>query len=247
MNIKLMAKKLFTSKLFYIIIAVLTIIFLLFILIKSRATITDAERISLDEFANRAMTYMEEVDFTSDYETEKTDNYIVYAVEYNFGENGKTETTVDEIAQLTKEIFDFDIDKKEIRHRANSSRTINKYIGYDEAKSTFILNRQFFDNKLAAVKPIDVYFEKTAHKSGGNFIVTYEKFQFDTPYDIRDCAAERNISISDFDKYLNGSASSANLKRAAVKECTNTSGNYLKDLTVTYSIKDGHLYIKTLE
>ena len=85
MNIKLMAKKLFTSKLFYIIIAILTIIFLLFMLIKSRATITDAERISLDEFANRAMTYMEEVDFTSDYETEKTDNYIVYAVEYNFG------------------------------------------------------------------------------------------------------------------------------------------------------------------
>ena len=109
------------------------------------------------------------------------------------------------------------------------------------------MDRQYLDKQRMAITPIVKYVEKSAQKSNGQFIVQYTKYQFDNPYKILDCASQKNISIENFDKYLNGQTSSISLKRAADQECTEKSATQLKDITVTYAPKDDRLYIKDIK
>ena len=247
MNIKLILKRIVTNKLFLSLLAVAVIVAAGIITYLKVTTINDTERVALDDFANRVMPYLDEIDYDGEDKERTDDNYIAFALEYNFGENDRNEMTIEEIEKLIKETFDYSIDTKELKHGISTPRLINKYISFTDQNSTFTLDRSYMDKQLVAIKPITKYIEQSASKSGGNFIVKYAKYQFDSPYKVLDCAALKNISIPNFDSYIEGKTSSAPLKRAMNQECADEYATKLKDITVTFVTKDGHLYIKEIK
>lgn len=247
MNIKHKLKQIVTNKLFLSIIAIAVIVTAALITIQKVRTINDTERIALDEFTNRILPYLDEIDYDGEDASRAEDNYISFAMEYNFGENNKTEMTAEDIKKLTKDTFDYDLNLEELEHNPVSTRFMNKYISYNQQDKTFVIDRQYINKQLVAITPITKYIERDAYKSSGNFIVKYSKYQFETPYKILDCAAQNNIPIPDFDDYINGTASAASLKRAVNQDCADKSASKIKDITVTYASKDGHLYIKDIK
>ena len=247
MNIKLILKRIVTNKLFLSLIAIAIIVGAGYITYLKVTTINDAERVALDEFTNRVMPYLDEVDYDGEDKERTDDNYIAFALEYNFGENGKNEMSINDIDKLIKDTFNYSIGTSELEHGISTPRLINKYISYSDNGSTFTLDRSRIDKQLITSTPITKYIEQSATKSGGNFVVKYAKYQFDTPYKILDCAAQNNISIPNFDSYIEGKASSVSLKRAMNQTCTDKDATRLKEITVTFVAKDGRLYIKEIK
>lgn len=248
MDIKLTLKRIFTNKLFLSLLAIVIIIVAGYITYQKVRTISDAEHITLNEFTSHVLPYLDEVDYDDgDDNSRVDDNYIIFAMKYNFGENGKTQMTVDEIDKIVKEKFDYSIDKEELNHNLATPRLMEEYIHYNEQDSTFTLDRQYIDKRLVAITPINLYIEQSAYKSSGKFIVTYAKYQFETPYKILDCASQNDIAIPDFDNYINGKVSDASLKRAMTQKCADEGATRQKEITVTYATKDNHLYIEEIK
>ena len=249
MDIKHAAKTLFTSRLFYILIIAVLATVVILQAINSRPTISNAERIIIDNFSDRIIPYMDELDYEEEGRDSSydTDLYIAFALERNFGETNETSMSINDIVDFAEHTLNHKLSAEELEQGIVSSRLMNKYIYYDPQTKTYNLDRQYVDKKLVSITPVIKYFEKSARKSNDDFIVTYEKYQFDTPYLILDCAAQNNISIPNFGEYIEGKASAAELKRAATRDCANQSGKLQKELTVTYSIKDNHPYVKEIK
>ena len=249
MDIKHAAKTLFSSKLFYILIIAVLATVVILQAINSQPAISRAERIVIDNFSDSIMPYMDELDYKEEGRDPgyKTDLYITFSLERKFGETNETSMPVNDIVKFSEQTLNHKLNAEELEQGIVSSRLMNKYIYYDPQEKTYNLDRQYVDKKLVSITPVIKYFEKSARKSNDDFIVTYEKYQFDTPYLILDCAAQNNISIPNFGEYIEGRASAAELKRAVTRDCANQSGKFQKELTVTYSIKDNHTYIKDIK
>ena len=247
MNIKLILKRIVTNKLFLSLLAIAIIVSAGIITYTKITTINETERIALNDFASRILPYLDEVDYDGDKSSRADDNYIIFAMKYNFGENNKTEMTVDEIDTLVKDKFNYNIDKEELNHNIATPRLMEEYVHYDDQNATFVLDRQYIDKQLIAITPINVYIEQDARKSKGQFIVKYAKYQFETPYKILDCASQNNLAIPEFDNYISGKASDASIKRAMNQTCVDSGATRQKEITVTYATKDNHLYIKEIK
>ena len=247
MNIKLILKRIVTNKLFLSLLAIAIIVGAGYITYLKVTTINDAERITLNDFTSHVLPYLDEIDYDGTENSRTDDNYIIFAMKYNFGENGKTKMTVDEIDTLIKEKFNYSIDKEELNHNIATPRLMEEYVRYNEQDTTFAIDRQYIDKQLVAITPINVYIEQEARKTGGKFIVKYAKYQFETPYKILDCASQNNIDIPEFDNYINGKVSDASLKRAMNQTCVDSGATRQKDITVTFATKDGHLYVKEIK
>ena len=175
MNIKLILKRIVTNKLFLSLLAIAIIVGAGYITYLKVTTINDAERITLNDFTSHVLPYLDEIDYDGTENSRTDDNYIIFAMKYNFGENGKTEMTVDEIDTLIKEKFNYSIDKEELNHNITTPRLMEEYVRYNEQDTTFAIDRQYIDKQLVAITPINVYIEQEARKTGGKFIIKYAK------------------------------------------------------------------------
>ena len=77
--------------------------------------------------------------------------------------------------------------------------------------------------------------------------MTYQKYEFETPYRIIDYTATHDISVPDFKDYLEGKVTAANLKRAVTKECAEAQGELKKEIKITYTIKEDQLQVSKIE
>ena len=150
MNIKLILKRIVTNKLFLSLLAIAIIVGAGYITYLKVTTINDAERITLNDFTSHVLPYLDEIDYDGTENSRTDDNYIIFAMKYNFGENGKTEMTVDEIDTLIKEKFNYSIDKEELNHNIATPRLMEEYIHYNEQDATFAIDRQYIDKQLIA-------------------------------------------------------------------------------------------------
>jgi hypothetical protein len=248
MNDKSIIRKVIFNKITALFLIIILAVFLITQFIKGQGIINETERIALDDFNNRIMPYIEEVD----YDNEKSDsdqdaNYLIYALEYTFGETGKAEISTEEARMLIKDIFDYDFNTDKYEQGVIAPRLMNKYVHFNQEKAVYVYDRSFIDKKLTSVTPIYKYVEKNAHKSGSKYVVTYEKYRIKSPYDILDCAAKNDTPIENFDKYINGEASSVSLKRATTNDCLKEIGEKTKEVTITYTAKNGHLTVTSIK
>ena len=241
-------RNIFLNKKFYFSIGLLIVVAIITVLSINLFRINKLERAALTDFSDKILPYLDDIDYENeDYEADDISKYITFAMEYNFGENNKTEGSYDELNGITQKLFNYKIPEEEFKNGISSPQLAHKYVGFMYDKEKYTITRDYIDERLVTITPITVYIEKSAHKFGKNYTVTYQKYEFETPYKIIDYTATHDISIPDFKDYLEGKATAANLKRAVTKECAEAQGELKKEIKVTYTIKEDRLQVSKIE
>lgn len=219
----------------------------LFVILKA-SKLNNEERALLDIFSSHALLYLDEYDIEDeDGNPDETARLIAYAVAYNFGENNKTETTVDEVKQIAADVFGKEIDESKIFEASMNGYVQNKNIIYRESKDSFSLDLSFVTKDKIAITPLYLYREKKARSTGGKTIVRYEKYKIKSPYSLLNYSAINEGEDAGIEAYLNGEGSYASLKRSAKGEGIDSLGEYVKDLKIVYKNYDGSLRVDTVE
>lgn len=230
------------------VLGVIVVAFLTALAIIKASALNEKERAQLDDFSTHALLYLDEYDIEDeDSKPDETARLIAYAVAYNFGENNKTETTVDEVKQIAADVFGKEIDESKIFEASMNGYVQNKNIIYRESKDSFSLDLSFVTKDKIAITPLYLYREKKARSTGGKTIVRYEKYKIKSPYSLLNYSAINEGEDAGIEAYLNGEGSYASLKRSAKGEGIDSLGEYVKDIKIVYKNYDGSLHVDTVE
>ena len=91
-------RNIFLNKKFYFSIGLLIVVAIITVLSINLFRINKLERAALTDFSDKILPYLDDIDYENeDYKADDISKYITFAMEYNFGENNKTEGSYDEL------------------------------------------------------------------------------------------------------------------------------------------------------
>lgn len=184
------------------------------------------------------------------------EEYICFAVYYNFLENNQNKTTVSDVDTIIKKYFSKRIELDKIKENMLSPALFNNNINYDMETETFTLDQPKYSQMDIANITIPVYLYEKATSKKDEFIVTYKKYNINNPYDVLNYFDQRNSEIQrnssdenlvdtkDILEYLQGKGNVNSIKSKVDSNMIEKVGTYEKSIKVTYVIENDNILIK---
>ena len=175
-------------KILLVILLGLLIIFGIIFMIRSH--MTKLEKDLLEKTSNTTMLYMDTIENTKG---EGLDQYILYALEYGYNEEGKEELSSKEIKEIIEKVFIKKVSWKKINSIGITPLLLDNSVMHDPEATVYRINREGITQAQIAEVPIVTYNIKKIKKRGSKYIVKYQKNIVKNPYEILNYYSEPKI------------------------------------------------------
>jgi len=203
--------------------------------------LTEVEQITLNNFNEKVLPYLDQIDTETDHEAKRDEKLIAFAILYAHDEQAQSEFTLDQINDIIDDFFEAKISKTEFDPNAPSSYLAQQGIHYDMAQEKYIYHQVTKSKKEIAQTPLYAYSQKDATIKGDVINVTYSKYLIKNPYDLFTAAATSNQNTAGVGDYLAGEGKAKDIKRLLTPENAEYAATYQKDYALRLEIKDGKI------
>lgn len=237
-----------------LLVILLTTIILIIVINKSKK-ISNLEEIKINETSKTTMLFMEEIETSKD-----LDRYISYALEYSYNIDNKDSLTAKEIKEFIEKRFNIELKEEEINNVGVTPYLLDKSIGHNPEEKTYKIDKTGITQSMIAKIPVIKYEINTIKKHKKEFIVTYDKYVVENPYEIlnyyndmgNELTEEERENYKPYDtseiyNYLTCKGKITTLKDAITKDNIEKLGKIDKQIEVTYIIKDDNLVIDNIK
>ena len=243
----------------YILVAVgaAAIAVLITLIIPKGRDVTVLERNAVNEYSDKVMAHLEEIDFdTSEvdqgnesnpvYNGFPLDRYIAYTLEYFNDFKDKKEVSVKEIKDFLASHFDIDVEEDVINGVGISPLLLDKYVSHEPVSKVYSIKKEFSKREIADIKISKYIMTGDIKVNSDNTIytVTYNKYTAKSPYDVLPHSDGGNAGVND---YLNGKGKISSIKALITADNAESITPTEKQTTIEYTIKDDHLCIKSIK
>lgn len=223
--------------------------------IKTRNELSETKQLIISEKGERIMAYFETIDFhddkylpDADEQTAKIDQiakYIYFAATAISNEQAKTVISFDDIAKTVSENFtDADYHTEDYQLACASVILNLNNIFCDELNKEITLNRTT-DPRAIAATPIIKYLPKETNRKSTDYAATYERYEFENPYDILNYAADSNSQlVPQIKSYLEGAGQIRDIKDAITRDAAAKYGKKTGEITVRFSVEGEKFRVK---
>ena len=232
-------------------VVLLLVVLLVILFIINSNKLTDLERIKIEDNSKDVMLFMEEVETSKD-----IDRFIAYALEYSYNLNDKDILTAKEIKELIQSKFNVELKEDSINDVGVTPYLLDKHIAHDPEEKTYSINKKDLTQAAIAKIPVVKYEISKIKKKGKKYIVTYNKYVVENPYEVLNYYNDMTGKLTDEEKenytpydtsdiynYLTCKGKITSVKEAIDKDNIEKVGKVDKEITVTYIIKDDKLLI----
>lgn len=207
---------------------------------KQKNKITDLEQIKINEINDDIIDYIEYIEENSD-----IDKYILFSLKYSSDKNDKYSLTLKEMKEIIENKFNKSFTEEILEKNGISPLLMENDIGYDYDSQTYFIYKIKKSYAEIANTKIIKYIQKDIVKKNNQFIVTYNKYVIDNPYDILNyySSNEPETDTIEISKYLKGEEKIGTIKKYLNENNVSKIGKKQKDITITYIIKDNKILI----
>lgn len=228
-----------------IIILIFTITSLI-IINKKNDQITNLEKIYIENYSAEITPYISILE-----DKNNLDNFIIYALEYNYNNTLNTELKISELTKIINEIFYKKISEDDIKKIGLTPIMVEKNIDFYPDKEIYVINNKNESLYDISVKPIKKYTIKDIKKKKDEITVIYNKYVISNPYEIVNYYSnnkkEEIIDLEDINKYLNNKTTRKKIDKYLTDELLNKIATKEKTITIIYIIQENSLYIKSIK
>ena len=224
-----------------IISSICILILILLIVLITKNKLTNLEKVKINEMNDEIINYIDEI-----YEYDDEGKYINFAIEYLYNEKDKLVYSDEDIVNTLNNIFSKKYTIDDIKKIGISKRMADKGISYNIDKFEYNTN---LTKKEISTKVLYKYsINKIKKINNKKFIVKYDRYIVNNPYDILNYYEKNNINNNKYDtsninKYLNGEGKIKLIKDAINKDNGKKEGN----IEITYIIKDKQLLVDNIK
>lgn len=236
------------------IIAIVGLGFLLF----GNKKMSKIEENKLSEIGSTYIPYLHYYTDVDKNENEFT-KYVLFAVNYYYNEEGKEEVSFKDIRKLAKEVFGINVKDKDLEKVGLITYMIENGINYTPGSKMYTISQKNTMPELAQ-KEITKYNQiKAVKKSGSTYVVTYEKYTVEKPYELmnyymdksqdtknKDAAKDKKIA-DEILEYLRGKAKVGTIVNYINKDNIKRCGKVGNKITITYKSTDDGLVISKIK
>ena len=181
----------FNKKYLWIILGILFVIIIIFLI---RNHMGKLEKDLLIENSDDIMMYMENID---NGKSEDMDKYILYALNYSYGNNDSNELECSEIKRIIEDKFDVKLDSEELNRIGITPLLIeNNVMHYPDVMKYSIDKSNILPREIIN-KPIIFYKRNHIKKRGHKYIIEYQKITIESSQKIFDYYSEKNMKIEE--------------------------------------------------
>lgn len=230
----------------FIIIFVALIAALIFLIIPKKRSLSDLERISLEQHSAKIANYLEKIDFNTETPDNNPNNpiinniqldrYVSFALEYSKDETGDKTQNAKELKKTIESLFDVEVEESSINGIGISPTFLNNNISYDYDKSEYFIENVKYTKRDIANIPINIYKLKTLDTGDQNnsYVAVFDKYTIKNPYDaLSHINPDNSFNVNN---YLDGKEDVLQFKKHISKDNISDFASYEKETTVTYTI-----------
>ena len=238
----------------------------------SAKKISDVEEMLIDEISSELFPYIDEVYNDS---TDNIEKYMIFGLKYNLNTNSKNTISSTNLRKIINSKLNVKVSKEEISNHGVSPKMLEYNINYDVEADTYTIDSSTKTNYEIANETIYGYIKTSQKKKTMNkFIVNYEIYAIDNPYEILNYYNNLNSEIylsnleennddqkakdnsktntKEYDvepilNYLTGKASIADIQSYLAENVLNEIGENKGNIQVVYELVDGSLLIDSIE
>lgn len=170
-----------------VVIAAVISIFCIF----NKNTVTELEEIKIREVSDKVSLYLEEVENSN---SDEVDKYIAFALEYSYGEEGKTSLKPKEVRAIVEKYFNVDYKEREYNEIGITPLLLDKHVFFNPEKEEYEISKGKLSN--AEIAEISIYkyeIDKIEKNKKNDFVVTYNKYVVTNPYEVLNYYNDKNM------------------------------------------------------
>ncbi|MBR6811139.1 hypothetical protein IKM56_01725 [Candidatus Saccharibacteria bacterium] len=233
-----------------IIFAFSILLSLLILLFINSRKLTDAEKIAIEEHSKPLINYLDNFETIEDREEQPTteQQYIALAVDYFHFERSQDEIEPENLKTFIQENFNYEINLNDLEFNLQNELLSQKGTSASYEDDKIHLSYRDPSKKERAVISLNYYSPSEIKKKHGSYIVKYDRYIIESPYDMLNCLSEsESDKTTDLMAYLNAKSNIASAQKAITKECAEKITEPKSSLKVTYKTKDNKFYIEKIE
>ena len=242
-----MLKKIFTTKLVFIPIVLVSLIIIGLIIYFSCKRLTELERVKITEEGNKIVYNIDEI-----IEKDKSDDsYVMFALEYLRMENDTNVFPIKDVLNTINDLFDVNYTEDKLNNIGITQYMVGRGVTFDTNSMSYKYQPSYTRVDINEMPIVKYEIKKIKKVNKSKFIIIYSKYYVDKPYNIynyfngKGDEYKNQISISS--KYLKGEGSIKDVKDLITKDNINEIGSITGELKVTYKIIDGKLKVINME
>ena len=219
----------------YIIMGVIVVVMLCGFLIYNYIHISNFEKSMLLEQSNIIMNYYDS--FNND-EGQGLDKYILFALTYSNNENDKSLLSSKEIKDILENTFNKNFNEDEINHEGITPLLMDNNIMQNYDNKEYYIDKDSINQSKISNINIVIYNNKKIIKRGKRFIVKYDKYVIENPYDILNYYdAKGGYDTSKISSYLRGNGKLKDVKSIIEKDYLDSNTKKVSDEKVIFELK----------
>ena len=239
-------KKFHGDKIIIDTIVLLILIVLVFIFFKN--SITNLEKIKLEEKSIEISDYFEELKGMD------KNNYFNFAIEYLYNSKDKDEFSIKEILDVINSNFNVSYTEKDILDIGTTGDMVNRGIMFDSALNGYKYLNDETITDIANKSVIYFKIKKMSKINENKFKIIYDRYVLDNPYEVLNYYNNYNIENSDNKidttdviEYLKGNRKIGTFKRIVRQETKTNFGKKDGTVEVTYIVKNNKLLVDKIK
>ena len=262
---KIFNKEYLENNLGVVILGILILIFLVFTLIYFIGTrnVSSIEEKTLKEKSKNLVNYIDDITLSK---SDKIDKYIIFALDYSYNVNSKSELTYKEIYDFLKDNFTKKFTEDEIKNCGVTQEMLKKNITQNNIKEAYTMNIIKIDSDTIQKTPIVYYkLDKIRKINKNKYNMYYIKYTIENPYDMLNFYLEKNMNtdgvkdeesgevkydlydVTPIRNYLMGNGKLADIKNNIKDEDLSKYAKKGKKIKITYTVSDDKLLINKIK
>ena len=226
------------------VLAVIIVILVIYII--TSKNISSIERNALMKQSNDVISYLDYLDV----DDVKTEDYILFALNYSNDTNSKSILTSTALSELVGSKFNTNLSADDIKNNGITEKLLDQKIVYNTGDDSYELSLAKKSAGIIAKTQVNYYKVKSVKKiNKKKYNIVYQKYIIENPYDVLNYYISYNAENNDFyditplRNYLAGSDNIATFKKAIKDEDIDKFAKKDKKIKVTYVVKDDSLLI----
>ena len=160
------------------IVAIVGVGFLLF----GNKKMSSIEENKLIEVGNTYIPYLQY--YMDNEKNDKTEGYILFAVNYFYNEEDKEEIKIKEIIKLVKDVFGVTLKNDDIEKVGLTTYMIENGISHNPGSEVYTISQKSSMPELAQKQIIKYNQVKAVKKNSTTYVVTYDRYIVEKPYEL---------------------------------------------------------------
>ena len=176
----------------YVVLGILILVFLVSTLVYFLVTrsVSDIEK---SKIINETTDYVNYINEIEDIDSESNDRYILFALKYYYYQEGKNTLTSTEISDFINDIFDIEMNPKDVKNIGVSPIMAESGVIYNSDNDSYTISIDNTNKRELETKSVIYYkIDSISKSSKSKFSVKYTKYLIENPLELFNYILEYN-------------------------------------------------------